>query len=509
MNLGWASLTKDNDTQALKYFSQAYTEAKKQNDSLAEANAQLALGICTYGISFNEGMDYCLKSLKVFQLLEKSHLQKAKEGRSRCLQLISTIKSRQGKYRESILLSQQAQQNLVLANDSTGTLGLIYNLLGENYKKLNLLDSAYYFANAALTEHLLTNNLTYLPGAYAKLADLTLTKGDAEQSFVLLSKALRLAESTENKQAQVLALLGLSNWNKVAKSNYSQAEVLLLKAKKIAETLSDKSYYLKCLEQLKTLSHQLQKLPQEINYLQEIISTKDTLNEWEKLKLLKGLEIQFDLAEKENALQLLKKEKAIAQLNNRLLWLCLFFILFVFAGAVFFLKRINKRDKQLHFTKEQLVNAKEEQQRLKEISLQNEIEFKESQLSAMTIRLVQNSELLQELKQALENSNLLLNNKPLQLLLNKALNSDSDWENFNNSFESINKNFYEKLKSVLPDISPNELKICALIKMNLSIKEMADILNISPDSVKTARYRLRKKLPIKTEDNLAEFILNL
>lgn len=76
-------------------------------------------------------------------------------------------------------------------------------------------------------------------------------------------------------------------------------------------------------------------------------------------------------------------------------------------------------------------------------------------------------------------------------------------------FESINKNFYAKIKAAFPEVSANDLKICALIKLNLSIKEMAGILNISPDSVKTARYRLRKKLQLVTEENLAEFIKNI
>jgi len=73
----------------------------------------------------------------------------------------------------------------------------------------------------------------------------------------------------------------------------------------------------------------------------------------------------------------------------------------------------------------------------------------------------------------------------------------------------LNKNFYTRLKQKYPDISTNDLKICALIKLNLSIKEMASILNISPDSVKTARHRLRKKLQLNTEDNLTDFILSV
>jgi DNA-binding CsgD family transcriptional regulator len=86
---------------------------------------------------------------------------------------------------------------------------------------------------------------------------------------------------------------------------------------------------------------------------------------------------------------------------------------------------------------------------------------------------------------------------------------DNSWNDFDLYFESINKNFYTRLKQSYPDISTNDLKICALIKLNLSIKEMASILNISPDSVKTARYRLRKKLQLSTEDNLTSFILSV
>ena len=97
----------------------------------------------------------------------------------------------------------------------------------------------------------------------------------------------------------------------------------------------------------------------------------------------------------------------------------------------------------------------------------------------------------------------------LPKILSKGINQDKDWADFNTHFESVNKSFYSRLKQAYPDISPNDLKISALIKLNLSIKEMAGILNISPDSVKTARYRLRKKLQLNSEDNLTDFILNL
>ena len=153
--------------------------------------------------------------------------------------------------------------------------------------------------------------------------------------------------------------------------------------------------------------------------------------------------------------------------------------------------------------------AIEEQKHLREQQMQNELEFKESQLTAMTAQMLQKNELMHELKSKLDEDKNISVDSPLSKIINRGQNQDKDWSDFNTHFESINKNFYTRLKQSYPDISPNDLKICALIKLNLSIKEMAAILNISPDSVKTARYRLRKKMQLNTEDNLTDFILNL
>ena len=146
---------------------------------------------------------------------------------------------------------------------------------------------------------------------------------------------------------------------------------------------------------------------------------------------------------------------------------------------------------------------------MKEQQLHNEIEFRESQLSSMALQMLQKNELMQEIKEQLEVDKKSTQENTLNKIINKGLNHDKEWSDFNSYFESINKNFYSRIKQAYPDISPNDLKICSLIKLNLSIKEMAAILNISSDSVKTARYRLRKKLQLNTEDNLTDFILNL
>jgi DNA-binding CsgD family transcriptional regulator len=506
---GWKELVKDNDTAALKLFSEAYEEAKKDNNVAAMAEALLHLGIGSYGASFTNGLNYASLALAQYKKLERTEPQYALTGRSKCLQLISTIKSRQGKYSEAISLSREAMKGFAPANDSTGYLGLIYNTLGVAYAQLQLSDSSEYYHRLALEERKITGNYTYLPGSYMSVAAIEMNHGNKEQSKIHYDAAMRIADSTGNRQAQVSAWIGLGKWMLVFEKKMDHAEASFIRAKTIAQSLSDKSFYLDALEQLKELQKQQGNFKEALAYEELIRGVKDTLADWEKEQVTGSLEVQFHVAEKDRQISLVQKEKDITALTNYLLWGTIGFLIIISAGIIWFLRRINKRDKLLLLAKEELMKATEEQKRLKEQQMQNEIEFKESQLSAMTLQMLQKNELMQELKEKIEQPKDKGGDDALAKIINKGLNQDKEWTDFNTSFESINKNFYSRIKQAYPDISPNDLKICALIKMNLSIKEMAGILNISPDSVKTARYRLRKKLQLNTEDNLTDFILNL
>ena len=71
------------------------------------------------------------------------------------------------------------------------------------------------------------------------------------------------------------------------------------------------------------------------------------------------------------------------------------------------------------------------------------------------------------------------------------------------------KDFNSTVKQKFPNVTNNELRLMTLLKMNLSSKEIASILNISPDGIKKARYRLRKKLNISSEESLSDLILSL
>ena len=97
----------------------------------------------------------------------------------------------------------------------------------------------------------------------------------------------------------------------------------------------------------------------------------------------------------------------------------------------------------------------------------------------------------------------------LSRTIKQHVNIDRDWEDFKRFFEEVHIDFHKKLQEKHPDLSSNDLKICTLTRLNLNTKETASILGISPESAKTARYRLRKKLHLEPEDELLTYFLQL
>ncbi|MEP7263937.1 MAG: hypothetical protein ABI772_05555 [Bacteroidota bacterium] len=506
---GWKQLVIDNDTLAMQLFENGYEVALKDKNTPLIAEALLDLGICSYSVSYTLGLEYAFRSMEYYKKLEEKQPLEAIRGRSRCLQLISTIYSRQGKYKDAISLSREAMKGFPSSGDTSHQLGLIYTSLGVAYNNLNQPDSSEFYHRLALQERELINDYIYLPITYLKVADIERRKGNKEESRILFDRAARIADSTGNRQALVSSLLGKGDWTLDFERDVHETEALYIKALDVSYGLSDKSFYLESLSHLVTLMFNKGDYQRAYQYEHTIRNLKDSLGTWESQRMVKSLEVQFNVAEKERQLKLAEKENEVNRLTNYILWSSLAFIVLIATAVIIFLRRINKRDKQLLSAKQELVHAIEEQKKLKEQQMQNDLEHKEGQLSAMMLQMLQKNELMQELQEKLSQYKELAADPSLNRIISKGQNQDKDWTDFNTNFESLNKNFYTRLKSAYPDISPNDLKICALIKLNLSIKEMAGILNISPDSVKTARYRLRKKLQLSTEDNLTDFIISL
>ena len=93
--------------------------------------------------------------------------------------------------------------------------------------------------------------------------------------------------------------------------------------------------------------------------------------------------------------------------------------------------------------------------------------------------------------------------------IDRNLNNTDDWKFFEEAFNNADKDFLKKIKELHPGMTPNDLKLCAYLRLNLSSKEIAPLLNISVRSVEVKRYRLRKKMDLPHENSLTEYIISL
>lgn len=147
---------------------------------------------------------------------------------------------------------------------------------------------------------------------------------------------------------------------------------------------------------------------------------------------------------------------------------------------------------------------------LKNDALKNEVKLKSKQLANTAMSLVKKNETLTELKKELvEHKNGFDNYYSYKKLLKKVDNSiahKDEWEIFEYNFNQVHEEFFNQLKKLFPDLTHKDLKICAYIKMNLSSKEIAPLLNISIRGVETHRYRLKRKLNLDNNNSLASFL---
>ncbi|MBV6439225.1 MAG: hypothetical protein EPGJADBJ_00864 [Saprospiraceae bacterium] len=153
--------------------------------------------------------------------------------------------------------------------------------------------------------------------------------------------------------------------------------------------------------------------------------------------------------------------------------------------------------------------------RLQNEKLEAEVNHKTQELASATMHLVQKNEILNSIKDTLEKLKRKVAAAPdlnaelgrIIKMLEHDLSMDADWEHFSHNFDQVHSDFLKRLGEQYPHLSPNDYKLCAYLRINLSSKEIASLMNISVRGVEASRYRLRKRLGLDTETNLTEFLM--
>jgi ligand-binding sensor domain-containing protein/DNA-binding CsgD family transcriptional regulator len=160
-------------------------------------------------------------------------------------------------------------------------------------------------------------------------------------------------------------------------------------------------------------------------------------------------------------------------------------------------------------------SSKEEIQKLRTEKLKNEIKHKNKELATNAMHLIDKNSFIGSIKtnlsEIIKNENDSKNKQSLNRIIKnieRNIDSDNDWAQFEVHFDEVHEEFLKKLRTDHPQITPQEVKLSAYLRMNMSTKEIANLLRISVRGVEIGRYRLRKKLDLPKDANLVDYMMN-
>ncbi|WP_025742515.1 tetratricopeptide repeat protein [Aquimarina pacifica] len=385
--------------------------------------------------------------------------------------------------------------------ENTQKIAFVQNAIGFSNLALNKYDAAEKNFNLALETSIDQGYKANIARAYVNLGNLEYSKHKYTKSLDFLTKGYTLWESisSPNSEADALFFMGRAA---LADKKYQKSIQFLNKSIQLGDSINDPRILSKAYLHKSIALENLNYYKESLENFKKTKVFSDTLFTLENRKATKELQIIYETEKKEqqivlqkNEINLLEQKVKINNLQRILLVVGLVVLLLIFSLSFYAFRQKIKHN------------------RLEKEKVANELAFKKRELTTHALHLAKKNEVLEEVKQKAKNLKISENNSndyhQLIQTINFDLQDDNNWEKFSRYFEQVHTNFNSNVKNKYPNVTPNELRLLALLKMNLSSKEIANILNISPEGIKKARYRLRKKLNITTEESLQDLAIRL
>ncbi|GEM_PF-578939 len=548
-----SSVSEIND--AISYFKISGQEEKVADLYSLKGYALWKKGV--YGLSYQN----YLKAIEIYEEIGEANIIETLVG-------LGAVCFTTGQYTESISYYDRA---LKIADDlgDVKEEARLYNNIASVYYSQESYDRALEFVNMALemnrkhgNRHRVAVNLNNLgniyvalkdyktarklyteayeiekdlgnkPGMAMKLANIATiyqNETNLQEALDYSQKALTIFESQEMKRGAAFVS------NKMGKlylqlKDFKEAKKFLDKADKYLKDINDPELFVQNSYDYTTYYYEIKDYKTALGYSFNYSAYKDTVFNHDKSRTIAEIEAKYDLIQKENELAVKNEEIKVLATKKRLDMLkyqALIggLIIFIVTGVFMFFRQkqraiqdrvIFHKDKEIAKAKTDLVEASLYNSNLEMQKLEADIRHKNAELTNFALHIVQKNELLNELKTQLktfkpvgdQNPNVNMIND-LKIRINQHLNSTSgDAETFQLKVDKTNRDFMDKLVSRYPDLTTNEKRLCSLLRINLSSKEIASLNNTSYKAVEMARYRLRKKLMIDANANLNEFFIN-
>ena len=507
---------------AYKLVEKAYAIIRETKDQQLKAEIHLQFGDLLYQQgAFTKALDYYLEARLIFENSNNDsgiansllHLGKVKYYLKQEEEALNDLKESYEMYTTLGSKKKQAE-----------TLGEI----GHMFEKKEVLDSAQYYQLRAFEIYKSLNDSAGLAHIMENLGSILEDKEEYENAFEYFKQAYQYNRNLNQQVAMVGNLNNIGDYFRKT-SRYDSALHYTNQALVLASSLDLDYKESSALRDLGKIYESMGEYEKALHYKELARELYESIYSRESSQQLALLEILYDLEQKNAEIKALESQK---RADSSIKWaalatsgMLLIMVIVIINRQRFKMKKnqeIIRQNELLH--KQELENVRLSEEHLKmelkhkqlqEEHLNLEIETQQRSLGARMLQLIEKNKLLEEIRTGMSDLNGVLpeamQNKVNHVVrgIDHSFNHDKEWEEFRKSFEMIHKEFFDHLKQINPQLTSNDLRICALIKINLQSKEIAELLSISNDSLRVARYRLRKKLKLKRGDGLRKFLLNI
>lgn len=499
----------DSTNLALNYANEAYLLAIKRNDKQLQAIAMLRLSEgYLYNDIYDEAIRYGLDALDICEKEKKDSLL-AEAYMNLGWVFYDTENS-------EFALQYHKQANELFAKlGNDYKVGYTYNAIGLVMQMKDEVMEAKNYFQKELEISKKSGNEALMPKALNNL-------GICENSLKNYRGALVFFEQARAlKQRGVTVLFKAETLNQMAYTylklnEYKKAEELLNEASILINQSTSNGRKEKLLDNLSCFSELYKstgRYKEAYTALFAYNTLRDTTLTRLKSEAVTSLKMKNEFGRKEEELRKLKAQKELRVFQRNTLGAGL--ILLIIIGVLLFgrLKQKQKREKEINEVKQALMKQELENSRMEKLTLDNKLEYKNSELKNTALYVSQKNELIREFIEEIQSVYNELapqqkNNRFSQLLnrFNYNLEINKEAQEFNQNVEENHKDFLYNLLKAFPDLTENERRLCAHIRLNLSLKDIASLTNISVKSVEMARYRLRKHFKLEQNQSLSDFL---
>jgi tetratricopeptide (TPR) repeat protein len=469
---------------------------------VAESYNNLGIYFRELGV-FEQSIDYLFKSLKIMENINN------RAGIARCYNLIGIIYYYLTNYDLSLEYYNKALEINIEQNDvkwiagNYNNVGMIYKEKGDynkarkfHNKSLMYYNKSLMYYKRALKMNKAQNNTNWIANNYGNIGSLFQVM-DNPEAIVYFEKRLRIKEEQGDLSGIASANYLIGNYYN-QKESYAKALPFLKKSYEIAKEISLRYEMRKASQGLSVAYEKLGDYEQAYLFHKVLKSVNDSLNIVESSQRITRLKMQHDY---KISRQLAKIEYKETELYY-----------FALAGALLLILIVI-----LLFYGKQRAQAKQHQLERKRLelekqSLQEALDFKNTELQENVKFLVSKNELISDITRKLLDAKpgfSAVNQQTINEIIMELKSSiDSDiWEDFELRFKQVHGDFYTQLNSRYPGLTPNEQKLCAFLRLDMSSREISAITNQSIKSIETARTRLRKKMGLSNQKiSLSDFL---